>query len=472
MIKQATYEARKMSFNHNPEGFVGILVDGIEKGYSAMENHFGLSGKVFAGLLRANIMPFVRIVANVVNTNIDYTPGLGLVRLAMYASKKPNLAFEKQRGVWMNENRTARLSPYRVRDMRKQLARQAIGTILLSLLYALAKSREERDPDSWLISGSGPRDKAQRDQLMSMGWRPNSINIGGRAIPYVELPVGAVMAMLGNYLDFEKYNQSSVPIDQYKSLGYSVMGIAKAFMGRTFLTGLQTTIVAINTENPDWLMKQAASTAVSPFNWGLARFFSNMYDRDSHQPEGLQWFLYQLPVPPPSSVAHGVTYYGTHSKQKHWLERFIGVPVAPAKDMPAGLADVVKDIRKAGNWVPVSGTPELRVGPDEYFTPRGRDLEIYKELRAAYLVELMLASTGTIQELSTLPTRPPLTKFLTKISTSATARAKSDMLEAYNTGQLIHKYKTYAKAQKPLEMIDSSSLPVVEEPEEYEEENP
>ncbi|HNX38857.1 MAG TPA: hypothetical protein PKI15_10905, partial [Candidatus Cloacimonadota bacterium] len=224
MITQATYEARRMSFNQSPEGIVGAAVKLIDDFYKLLEKKGGGIGKTTALGLRMWVMPFTRIVGNVANTMIDWTP-FGIVKALEYASKNPDGLINTQRNIWKTSDGKMKESPYRLRDAHRQLSRAVIGTILMSALMALAMSGDDDEDKMGIISGDGPKDYEKKRQLMALGWMPNAIRIGNRWIPYQDSPVQGALAIVGNVHDYYAFNEKAKPMDIMGIASYAVTGI-------------------------------------------------------------------------------------------------------------------------------------------------------------------------------------------------------------------------------------------------------
>jgi len=91
---QAEMEARRLTFNNDPIGLLGLASKGISK--FLFETGHVVDNRAAEFALR-NIVPFTRIVANVFNAGFDYTP-VGIIRaLSFYKKDSPMLYGYKEK---------------------------------------------------------------------------------------------------------------------------------------------------------------------------------------------------------------------------------------------------------------------------------------------------------------------------------------------------------------------------------------
>lgn len=194
----------RTTYNYEPEGFMGAIVAGLTQFQKALENKegrrangssgpvnravFGTLEALTRGAVRTTI-PFVRIVANLVDVNLDYTP-VGLLR----AIKGGHLVRDKGE----------RFTPD---ERRERYVSAAIGILGGSLLYTLAAGNADDDDESvpFMIYGRGPRDPGRRAQ-MPRGWKPFSLKIGSTYVSFEGTPLAFMLGTLGTAMDQTRYS--------------------------------------------------------------------------------------------------------------------------------------------------------------------------------------------------------------------------------------------------------------------------
>lgn len=197
-----------VTYNYTPKGVLGK--------FSLALSQLGNEVQLFK-----LIVPFTRVVANVLNQQLDYTP-YGYLR-----------ALKWNVGARMDK----RTSANNEKERNRLLIKATLGTTIMVSLYALSKMYED-DEDPWFeITGKGPSDMNKKNQLYSQGWRPYSIKIGDTRISYQYTPFGVALSFVGNWLDNEKYKE----LDQKDLLTKSTFALtnsAGSILDMSFLTGL------------------------------------------------------------------------------------------------------------------------------------------------------------------------------------------------------------------------------------------
>lgn len=203
MIEVADQFAQRGTYTQKPTGVLGAISSGVS----------GLTRKVPAVRL---IIPFSRIVANVLNNSIDWTP-VGFLR-----------AFGK------DEN-GLKLRP---RARNQELGRAVLGTVAMTYVASLAADG--------LLSGNGPLDIKKKEQLQATGWRPNSIKIGDKWFPYQNWgPLAVPFSLVGNYFDYQKYETDS---DQNATARVTVgiLNSVNSILSMSFLSGMDDLVTALH----------------------------------------------------------------------------------------------------------------------------------------------------------------------------------------------------------------------------------
>jgi hypothetical protein len=209
-----------VTFNYDPEGVLGSVAGQLSQ----------LGRKLPPFRL---VVPFTRIVANVLNQQVDYTP-VGALR-----------AYGISPSSWFKMDRDS--SAKDVRDRHRKLIKSVIGTTLMTGLYMMIKSYED-DEDPFLdISGKGPADLTKKNQLYSQGWRPYSIKVGDKWISYQYTPLGVALSYVGNWIENERYEGLS-KADFTTRTVFAMQSSASGVFDMSFLTGLSGLMSAMTSD--------------------------------------------------------------------------------------------------------------------------------------------------------------------------------------------------------------------------------
>ena len=154
---------------------------------------------------------------------------------------------------------TKQLTP---QEYYKEVTATVMGTAVWGSLLAIAKMGG--------ITGGGPVNYADRQNLLSTGWRPYSIKIGGKYMPLQRIePLGTVLGMAGDAAEFGSSDDKTGKVIAIvkdnmtdKSFLYGLESFAKAFanpeqMGSTYYRQMAGSIV------PTFFSK--AAQAVDPY---------------------------------------------------------------------------------------------------------------------------------------------------------------------------------------------------------------
>lgn len=243
---------RRGTYTQNAGGLFGMLSDAIA----------GVHAKYPNSPTRL-IVPFSRIVANVMNNGLDWTP-VGTVRAMGLGKGKITKPFTLE---------TAR-------QRHQQLARSALGT--LGMIYFASKAADGK------LSGNGPSDYRKRMQMEAAGWRPNALYVGGKWRPYTHWgPVAIPMAIAGNFFDAQRYTDMS-DLGTLERASAATMGTLKTVLDMSFLSNLSDFIASIEQAEqkgaqfvPRFVAQQVLS-GVPNFVKQIARYFDpTVYDAQS-----------------------------------------------------------------------------------------------------------------------------------------------------------------------------------------------
>jgi hypothetical protein len=138
------------------------------------------------------------------------------------------------------------------------------------------------------LSGSGPRNPAERAQLMESGWRPNSVKVGDQWIEYsLFQPVSVPAAAVANA--FEAWRDDGMKeSDAATKAAAAVKGFVRSGLDQSFLSGLADMFEVI--ESPS-LASGARSVgrlahSLTPFS-GAQRSLTAALDPTVRAPEGI-----------------------------------------------------------------------------------------------------------------------------------------------------------------------------------------
>ena len=101
------------------------------------------------------------------------------------------------------------------------------------------------------ITGSGPKNRAQRDLWMQSGWQPYSLNIGGKYYDISRLePVGTLIGIAADIALINEFNQGEVDEKDVEDLVVaSALAGYQVFSMKSYLSGVGSWMEAIN--DPD-----------------------------------------------------------------------------------------------------------------------------------------------------------------------------------------------------------------------------
>lgn len=227
-------------YTQKPQGALGVMAEGIGK----------IVGKIPGAKL---IVPFTRIVANVTNNSLDWTP-LGLKRALIKPTTIKGVKIFREGGFLADYYK----DPLTARQRGQAIARGALGTVGMAYLATVASEGN--------LSGSGPTDYRKRQQLKDAGWRENSIRIGNTWYPYQNWgPMAVPMTLVGNYYDAQKYNNIKAD-DLLSRTALAAFGSVASIIDMSFLSGLNDLSSALEdpSQAKSYLKNFVAQQASSP----------------------------------------------------------------------------------------------------------------------------------------------------------------------------------------------------------------
>jgi len=137
------------------------------------------------------------------------------------------------------------------RDMA--LSKMSLGSLLLGLGATMAADG--------VITGGGPKDKAQRDALRRQGWQPYSMKVGDQYYSFNRLdPLGMFLGLSADMTEVIKYAEDDQDVLDLATA--STISLAKNLTSRTYLRGMSDVMNVLH--DPDryaerFFQRQAAS---------------------------------------------------------------------------------------------------------------------------------------------------------------------------------------------------------------------
>lgn len=232
MGKRATQFAERGTYTQKPVGVLGFISEAISSVSTPRRTDTSLK-LVGRGTVRL-IVPFTRIVANVVNVGLDWTP-VGLVDAYRAHSEGGT-----------------------VRQRNQAMSRAVLGTLAMAGFASMAAAGN--------LSGHGPKDSKRRDQLKATGWRPNSVKIGDKWVPYTSMgPLAIPMALVANLFDGYRYEDVKDE-DWFTQATYAVMSSGNSLLDISFLSNLADFLSAVQDpeRNPNYVKNFIAQQLTSP----------------------------------------------------------------------------------------------------------------------------------------------------------------------------------------------------------------
>jgi hypothetical protein len=278
MIEDAANFASRATFNHTPEGTLGMLTDGI----NTVTNGLDIGGVKPLKF----IVPFTNIISNVANNAIDYTPW-GFVRAA-----KGGIGYERSK----NGKRT-----YTKEERIDEIVKAAVGLTAMAAIYTLSEP-DDKGESLIEITANGTGDFRKDYELKETGWRQYSIKIGGKWISYQYTPLSLALAPIGYLRDRAKYkgetmdNKGVVAI-----LGNTLFNTWKFMADMTFMGSLSNFVSALSSDNPQTGVKLLEKTAgnivrsmfIPNFYTHLHKFYNQQFNIPTKETDGILQQMYK-----------------------------------------------------------------------------------------------------------------------------------------------------------------------------------
>lgn len=231
MTDEAYGFAAKGTFNHPPEGLLGALTNLMT---------VALDLDINGSRPLRYFVPFTRIIANVVNANLDYTP-VGFLR-----------AWRGKRGVESLENNSWTAGAYKElsQEERAQLvAKASLGLIFTAALYTLSHVEDDEGEPLIDITGAGTGNFERDEQLRQTGWQPFSVKVGGVWYSYKYTPLIFNLSLIGHINDHEKYKVDDEETFMYK-LMLAAFQTGQQVLDGTFLGSTSAVMETLAQDDP------------------------------------------------------------------------------------------------------------------------------------------------------------------------------------------------------------------------------
>lgn len=219
-----TSYASRGTFNYSPEGTIGKVTDLITHLVEGFE-----LGKSRVKPLKF-VIPFTRVLTNVANTYLDYSP-YGFARAARGSIGGKGAADTKYRREYTPEERS------------KEYIKATMGTIAALSWLILSQHEDENGEKLFEITANGTGDYKKNFNLTSRnGWMPYSVKVrvGGkdRWFSYKNTPLAIPLSLIGTAMDYNTYRSSEISEEGFANfIGMLAWSSVQYFSDLTFLRG-------------------------------------------------------------------------------------------------------------------------------------------------------------------------------------------------------------------------------------------
>lgn len=149
-------------------------------------------------------VPFVRTPANIAKYALERSP-LNIPRVAYKAAT----------------------GEFKGGQLSEEIAKTAIGSLIAMGIYLMA--------EEGMVTGGGPKDKRERDELYRTGWQPYSFKIGDKYYSFGRLePFGSIFGMAA---DFKEIMEHATEDEKYNIAAGIASSIQKNISNKTFMQG-------------------------------------------------------------------------------------------------------------------------------------------------------------------------------------------------------------------------------------------
>ena len=213
------------TYNNKPYGLLGHIAEGI----GALSREHPILVPLF--------VPFTKIVSNVTNESINYTP-IGAYR-AFKAWKEAGTT--KTSGLAKTVEQMEQIK--KIEQGSLYAVQAVLGTSAMVVLAGLSGMLKDDDDDGqddgFTITGGGPSDPAARKQAREAGYVPYSFSFGGNSVKvsYLSTPLAIPLSIVGTWFDQSNYPRGREK-DSVERLTSAALAVAQVPFNQSFLQGL------------------------------------------------------------------------------------------------------------------------------------------------------------------------------------------------------------------------------------------
>lgn len=250
------------TFNNTPTGLIGYLGGAVIG---------GIAGKT---KLLTPFVAFPRTIANIINSGLNYTP-YGWLRANGFSLGNISGAIRD------SEYRFKKPEPGSVEYYQLQ-TKAFYGSLVAFTLIGLAMKDIDKDWDEafFAVTGRGPTDQNQKEQLMQAGWRENSVKIGPLKFRHTDFPglntIFGAMALVSDQYRYGKLSEK----DFITLASTAALSVANSIFDKQLLSGMKTLFDAVSDRGDasDKAKKIIQSYSAGFLNPGIARWTTRTFD--------------------------------------------------------------------------------------------------------------------------------------------------------------------------------------------------
>ena len=258
LMSAAHKYAARGTFNHPPEGFLGLMAKGLNQsvlGKAKFSRYF---------------IPFVNIITNVTNETLNYSP-IGAIR-----------AF-KESGTLLPNKEIREMDSNERTDL---YIKAAWGTVLSGILMYLSGDDEEEPTVEITANGFG--NPKENGVLQETGWQPNSFRFKNPFtgeytgwFSYRYSPMYFMMSFIGGARDHVKYKGQEPGEADWAKWGVGLTVAGKSMFESTYLNSLEDFMELIHgsTVSPESFGERLSDWAAKTG----AGFLPNLYTQTAQQ---------------------------------------------------------------------------------------------------------------------------------------------------------------------------------------------
>jgi hypothetical protein len=258
---KADVSALKATYNNDPVGFLGDINRRLQNAKSLR-----VGSNKLIDLIVTSIIPFTRVISNVVNEQLNWTP-LGYARAL---TEKGSIFSSPEQMKLTNEERS-------------KLVIKATTGMLLAIGFLSYALKDDDDEDKIFdVTANGYGNSYKNTSLYPLGWKPYTIGIkmpNGKWVrySYQNTPFGQLLGMIGTIADSKKYNKDA---DMTDRVGLFASTTANQMFSASALQGASTLFDALgskDSDNMNKILELAISKAKMPIP-NIAKEAYNIFD--------------------------------------------------------------------------------------------------------------------------------------------------------------------------------------------------